>query len=680
MSLPRWARWLLIGLAILLALAGAAVFTATRYFDRDRVTDMVATEVNKATGRQIRFDGPIGFRVLPSLALRLEGVRLANADWGKQADMVKVRRLELVVALRPLLRKQLQISRVLLDGVEVWLETDPGGRGNWVMQGEPKAAQPPQPQVADMPMAIDLAQADIRESRVTLHHGKTGRTETLELLRVSLSDAGPTDRLDAQILLRDQPLSINGNVGKFAELLAGAERFPLDLTLALEGASIKAKGSIGLAAGADKASLDLQADVRQSTALARVAGSELPLPLPLQLSGRLEQDGTRSAFPSFKLSVAGQTLDGEAEFDAGAKRPRLKLTAKAAAIDLGALLPALPKASAAATNPAPTGRLFSDDPLPLTELPALDANVDLMVAKLQLPGTPVLSALHAALALGDGRVVLQPLNFRVGSGSVDAAVTLRLPAGGAPVLSMRARSDGITLEELLVMAGKADGLSGGRTDVQLDMTATGASPRQLARTLSGELRFKAGRMRLAGSLGGLGGGLLSGLVDAVNPFHKQDKGSILECVAARLPVQRGAIVVDHSIAMESDKLNVVASGSIDLGAETIDMAIRPTIKEGLGLGAGNLAQLVKLTGSLSDPRIGVDLKGAARQGLSIGAAVATGGLSLLGERLVTEHADPHPCVTAMGGKASAAEPPKAADKPEKKGFELPRPLRSLRKR
>jgi uncharacterized protein involved in outer membrane biogenesis len=241
MSLPRWARWLLIGLAVLLALAGAAVFTATRYFDRERVTGMVAAEVDKATGRQIHFDGPIGFRVLPSLALRLEGVRLANADWGTRPDMVKARRLELVVALQPLLRKQFQINRVLLDGVEVWLETDPNGRGNWAMKSKPKSTQAPQPEDTREPMAINLTQAEIRESTITLRNGKTGRSETLGLTRVSLSDAGPTDRLDAQIRLRDQPLSIKGNIGKLADLFAGADSFPLDLTLALEGRHERAR-------------------------------------------------------------------------------------------------------------------------------------------------------------------------------------------------------------------------------------------------------------------------------------------------------------------------------------------------------------------------------------------------------------------------------------------------------
>ena len=127
-----------------------------------------------------------------------------------------------------------------------------------------------------------------------------------------------------------------------------------------------------------------------------------------------------------------------------------------------------------------------------------------------------------------------------------------------------------------------------------------------------------------------------------------------------LPVKQGVVIVDRSMAVESDKLNVVVAGKIDLGAETIDLAIRPTIKEGIGVGAANLAQLVALSGSLSDPRIGVDMQGAARQGLSIGAAVATGGLSLVGERLLKERADPHPCVAAIRAQ-SAAMPAKAPD-------------------
>jgi hypothetical protein len=55
------------------------------------------------------------------------------------------------------------------------------------------------------------------------------------------------------------------------------------------------------------------------------------------------------------------------------------------------------------------------------------------------------------------------------------------------------------------------------------------------------------------------------------------------------------------------------------------------------------------------------MQGAARQGLSIGAAVAIGGLSLVGERLLMERADPHPCAAASRAQSAANSPAKAAD-------------------
>ncbi len=675
MKLPRWARWLIVVLGVLVLLAGATIFAATRYFDRERITALVAEQVQRATARQIHFDGPIGFSVLPSLALRLEGVRLANASWGTQPDMLKLRRLELVVAVWPLLHKQLQIRRVVLDGVELWLETDAKGHGNWSLPNAAPGSPAKPAESAGAAMNIDLAQAEIRDSTVTLRDGKTGRIETLGLKSVTLSADGATDKLDAQIRLREQALSIKGTSGKIADVLGGAANFPLDLTLALDGGSIAAKGSIGLAANAGKASLDLDADIRQTTALARLVGSALPLPLPLRFTGRLEQSGARSAVPSFKLVAAGQAFTGNAEFDASAARPRVKLAVQAGTVELAALLPPPTKAATTAAKPA---RLFSDAPLPLTALPALDATVDLVIAKLQLPGKPALSALHAALSMSDGQVVVQPLAFRMGSGSVDGAATLRLRSGAAPSLALRAHSDGITVEELLAMTGAGGGVSGGRTALQLDLNGSGGSMHQLASSLNGEVLFQAEQMRLSSNLGGLGGDLLTKLVETVNPFYKQDKGSNLSCVVARLPLKGGAISVDRSIAAESEKLNVVAAGGIDLGAETLDLSIRPTVKEGLGVGAASLAQLVKLSGSLSDPRIGVNLKGAAREGLSVGAAVATGGLSLLGERMLKERDDPHPCLTALGAKVPAATLPEA--KAPKNAFKLPNPLDALKKR
>jgi hypothetical protein len=101
---------------------------------------------------------------------------------------------------------------------------------------------------------------------------------------------------------------------------------------------------------------------------------------------------------------------------------------------------------------------------------------------------------------------------------------------------------------------------------------------------------------------------------------------------------------------------MVAAGTINLRNETLDLALRPNVKEGLGIGAASLAELVRVTGTLSNPSVGIDTLGSARAALSVGGAIMTGGLSLLGEAALRKGtADPQPCQTALaGGTASRA--------------------------
>ena len=81
-------------------------------------------------------------------------------------------------------------------------------------------------------------------------------------------------------------------------------------------------------------------------------------------------------------------------------------------------------------------------------------------------------------------------------------------------------------------------------------------------------------------------------------------------------------------------MSVLSSGTIDLGKEVLDMNIRPRAKEGIGLGGARLAQMVRLTGPLADPKLGLDFGGAVGTAASLAAGVATMGLSLLGEQLL----------------------------------------------
>ena len=60
----------------------------------------------------------------------------------------------------------------------------------------------------------------------------------------------------------------------------------------------------------------------------------------------------------------------------------------------------------------------------------------------------------------------------------------------------------------------------------------------------------------------------------------------------------------------------------------------PVAREGIGLNLGKVVQLVKIGGTLREPKLVADASGVVSTGLSAGAAVATGGLSLIAEGLL----------------------------------------------
>jgi hypothetical protein len=105
-------------------------------------------------------------------------------------------------------------------------------------------------------------------------------------------------------------------------------------------------------------------------------------------------------------------------------------------------------------------------------------------------------------------------------------------------------------------------------------------------------------------------------------------------------------------------LNISATGEVRFSDETLQLAFKPHAK-GLGINTASLASLVLLKGPLLDPKFSLDAKGVAGIALSIGAAGATGGLSLLGQRLLHQAADPQPCRFAATGKAAATAAPPA---------------------
>ena len=352
---------------------------------------------------------------------------------------------------------------------------------------------------------------------------------------------------------------------------------------------------------------------------------------------------------SLQATIAGSTVQGSMTLRSDGPRPYVGAHLRSPAVDL------TPFAGRGEAPKAPAGRVFSDAPIPLGWLHALDADADLAVDHLVLPNKLPLDETQLRASLKGGRLEVQSLQGTLAGGSLRGRAVLDAAQAASPTLAVELAGRGIDLSKIANAVGDAREASGGKSDIAVDLTGPAGSLHGFVAGASGELRVEIGPARIAGGAV-KGGNTLNDILDKADTFRRSDATVELKCAVVRLAVREGIATAQRTIAYETSKVNMVIAGTIDLRTETLDLAIRPTVKEGLGIAAKNLAELVRVTGTLAKPEIGIDTAASARAALSLGGAIATGGISMLGESLLSKGtADRSPCQSALAENTAAPE-------------------------
>lgn len=124
-------RKILIAIAALLLIVIVGIVLLVQFLDLNRIVQVAAQEVEKSTGRQLTVGGSP--HLIPALSptVVLEDLRFGNATWGSEPEMVRCGRLEITLALLPLLRGEVGIRHLALQDVRLLLERNPDGVANW---------------------------------------------------------------------------------------------------------------------------------------------------------------------------------------------------------------------------------------------------------------------------------------------------------------------------------------------------------------------------------------------------------------------------------------------------------------------------------------------------------------------------------------------------------------------
>lgn len=245
-------------LAIVLLLAGGLY--ALTLIDLGRFTPQIEAAAKDATGRTLKIEGPlhIGFSLVPTVVA--EKVSFSNAEWGTKPDMLSAGKLELQVALLPLLSGDLDVRRVEIEDADIFLETDRRGRGNWVFaEGEAAPAAAPEGEGGGFTLA-GVPELNISNFRFAYRDGATGQVNEAALDEVTLVAQGS----GYHAVIEGK---VNGSAVSFASDIEGNAS-----KIALNNASLSVAGT---SIGGDLA-LDLSGKPKLAGALASPAFDVTP--------------------------------------------------------------------------------------------------------------------------------------------------------------------------------------------------------------------------------------------------------------------------------------------------------------------------------------------------------------------------------------------------------------------
>ena len=118
---------------------GGYLYLSSR--DHHLVKEQIQETLQTALGRSVTIEGPLQFELGLLPRVSLSDITVANAEWGTGSHLLTIRQLSIQPHLLPLLRGEIVLNRLDIQGVDLWLENDRSGRQNWALQAKDEKSE-----------------------------------------------------------------------------------------------------------------------------------------------------------------------------------------------------------------------------------------------------------------------------------------------------------------------------------------------------------------------------------------------------------------------------------------------------------------------------------------------------------------------------------------------------------
>jgi AsmA protein len=629
------------GLIVLLVLALLAVWL---FVDPNDYKDRIAAAVKESTGRSLSLPGKLKLSVFPWISLQTGEASLGNPPGFGDEPFLTLQRASLSVKLLPLLRSQLEVGRIEIDGLDLRLKQNAAGKGNWEDWGSKASAQP---EKSGQTPTVNLAGVAISNSRVAFENMVANHV-AVDVGHVAPGVAIPVSiGMDLVSAPNARPMPLKAKFELTLDL--NQQRYQMT-KLDLQG-DVQPAGApkpIVWKFASPAADLNLAAQTLAPTSFTaeaglarlsgRIAGSKLVDAPALTGSFQLAELAPRELMTQFGMAppvtrdksvLARFAAQGGYAWQGGVARMNdLKLRLDDSQLNgrfayesgNGAMdfALALDRIDLDRYQPPATEETTKAEPieLPVDFLKPLRAKGTFSVGQIKVGGAH-LTQLSAGINVADGLARFAPLSAKLYGGQYSGDISLDMRQS-VPRLSMDEHLAGIDIAALMKEYADSKRLSG-RGNLDVKLAAAGRNGAALLKTLTGTI----GTDLQNGAVEGID--IWYAIAQAQSLIQKRQlaaatntKRTAFETFKASADVVNG-LATTKDLAISSQLLRITGAGSTNLVTQALDYSVTATVLKtppGADEGTAQLARAtipVKITGTLEDPKIRPDLAGMAKE-------------------------------------------------------------------
>ncbi|MGP8307779.1 AsmA family protein [Vibrio sp. YIC-376] len=643
---------LLLIVAIPVVLVVGAILALTIFVNPNQFKPLIVEQTQKQTGLELVIEGDLSWQFFPSIGLELGRTELRNPQGFSQPNLFKVETVSVDVSVTPLLRKQLEIGNVTLDGAEFYLETKQDGSKN----------------IDALTTAQQSQQADVTEQEKSAETQESGSDWTINLAGITVSN-GSLEIQDKQADSYTKLYDISLNLSEFAfdswttaefgvkgemndqkftaqgkadfQLAKGLASYALkninvDATYAdpnnnFESANISLDTfefdkvnnlSYALKGSATDMKLDMQGGGKLSIdkAITKVQLDKLSLqstfegdalpqsPMKVDMVSDLSFDLSKShlSFVLEKLTANAIELEGKADVTLG-DIPKVRFALHSPNIDLDDFLGLNQQAGGDKSTSSSESKSTEPEVEPdLSALNTLDVKGDITIDKFKAANAKM-EAVKASFTINRGVFDLTSFSSQLYQGTISAKA--KLDARKSPATySVQNTIKGVSVQPLLIDVADNDKLEG-TGNIGINVQGSSLTPTGIKKNLAGTVDINFAD----GAVNGIN------VAQLIRENYAKFKGQTVEgtteakktdfsSMTATLKLNKGVVTTDNMQA-QSPLLRVRGKGQANYINETVDFTISTSIVGTLeGQGGKNIDELkditipINVSGNWADPK------------------------------------------------------------------------------